>query len=103
MKEITLEISVVEQMFKTLKKSLSKDKARPILEWIKCEVKGKKLLAVALDGYMLTTFAVDIKEGVEEEFGFYIQPFYIPKYKNEKIKLWLKLNHSHHQINLFTP
>lgn len=82
MKEITLEISVVEQMFKTLKKSLSKDKARPILEWIKCEVKGNKLLAVALDGYMMTTFAVNIKEEFEEEFGFYIQPFYIPRYKN---------------------
>lgn len=81
MKEITLDITVVKKIFNTLKKSLSRDNSRPILQWIKVEVKEDKVNAIALDGYMMTMSSIELKEKPDEEFDFYIQPFYMPTYR----------------------
>ena len=82
MKEIKINDIQLNELFKTLKSSLSKDETRPILKWIKVEVKGDKITAISVDGYMLSTITFSISENTNEEFCFFIQPFYIPKDKN---------------------
>ena len=84
MKQITIYSEALEQLFKTLKDSLSKDESRPILKWIKVEVEKNKLTAIALDGYMLSTIQIEgmyPNQMCDEDFVFFIKPFYIPKYK----------------------
>ena len=84
MKQITIYSEELEQLFKTLKDSLSTDESRPILKWIKVEVDGNKLTAVSLDGYMMSTIKLEAMKDTEfgdEKYHFFIKPFYIPKYK----------------------
>lgn len=84
MKQITIYSEALEQLFKTLKDSLSTDESRPILKWIKVEVEKNKLTAIALDGYMMSTIQIDgmhPNEMCDEAFHFFMKPFYIPKYR----------------------
>lgn len=80
-KLVTIDSSILEELFKTTKQSISKDEARPILKWIKVEVEKGKLTAISLDGYILSTTCIEIKNEVTEPYSFFIQPFYIPKSK----------------------
>ena len=81
MKEIKMSSGKLEALFETVKQSLSKYDDRPILKYIKIEVEGNKLSAVAVDGYMLSVFYADVENQDDEKFEFLIQPFYIPKCK----------------------
>lgn len=71
----------LQALFETLKESISKTGERPVLKYIKMEVKGNELTAVALDGYMLSTFKTTVENEDNEDFEFLIQPFYIPNTK----------------------
>lgn len=80
-KIITIDSSIIEELFKTTKESIAKDDSRLILKWIKVEVENKKMTAVSVDGYMLSSISIDLKNEVEEPYSFFIKPFYIPKSK----------------------
>ena len=83
MKELKLDSFIVDDLFKGLQPCLAKDDSRPILKWIKVEVEKTKITAIALDGYMMFTHTIDIKDNDEEEpYSFFIKPFNIPKTKS---------------------
>ena len=64
-------IDKVNELFNTIKQSVSKDNSRPILKWIRCEVFENKLTAITCDGYALSTFSIEFNEQTKilcEEF-----------------------------------
>ena len=69
----------LQALFNTLKESISKTNDRPVLKYIKMKVSGNELTAVALDGYILSSFKTEIVNEDNQDFEFLIQPFYIPK------------------------
>lgn len=80
-KIITIDSTIIEELFKTTKESIAKDDSRAILKWIKVEIENKKMTAVSLDGYMLSSISIDLNNKIQEPYSFFIKPFYIPKSK----------------------
>lgn len=83
MKKITVCQEDLKELLKTVKETIATDDSRPILRWIKMEVNKDTLTAVSLDGYMMSTVQIPLKNNDEEKpFSFFIQPFHIPTSKS---------------------
>lgn len=76
-KVLMLSGETFKTVINSLKKFVSKDEARPILKYIKLDIKKDKVRAVACDGYRMAV--LDIIKNNPEEFICYIEPLSIPK------------------------
>lgn len=80
--EFTIETNVLRDLFKRLTPFTAKDDRRPILQGICCEVRGKSMKLVALDGHILIETSVPINnEGGED--GQFVLPV-VDKLKKSK-------------------
>ena len=79
MKKITLTNDQIKRVFEVAQSAVSKDIARPVLQYVKATVSGKQLTTVACDGWRLSRCKLELAEVAEEDFGFYFKPFALPK------------------------
>lgn len=71
-----------KQLIEGVKHAVSNDKARPILGYIKLEIKGDKVTGYAIDGYRLAKVVIENTVHApsnHDEFTVYIKPFTVPK------------------------
>lgn len=79
MQKITLNNAQLKQIFEVAQSCISKDAARPLLQFAKVRVEGKHLSVVSCNGYQLARMKTDLSEDCGEAFDFYFQPFKLPK------------------------
>lgn len=69
-----------KQLIEGVKHAISTDKARPILQYIRLDIKSDKVTAYAIDGYRLAKAVIsNTVHAPTDEFIAYIKPFAVPK------------------------
>lgn len=69
-----------KQLIDGVKHAISNDKARPVLGYIKLDIKSDHVTAYAIDGYRLAKAVIsNTVHAPTDEFTAYIKPFSVPK------------------------
>lgn len=62
MNKITLTSDQLKRVFEVAQSAISKDVARPVLQYAKATVTGSELTVVACDGWRLSRYKLELKE-----------------------------------------